>query len=152
MANLLIISLVLSVFVATALSEPLVCFDCDPLNDGVEQCKYPVTYNARNPFCNPKENHTPLCLSAYIQHKNESLTGTYRGCVYKPLEVGDVCDWLRETNTNRTYKSCHPCNETRCNTVLLYADGTSDAGSVYNMYFLMIINLVIVMIFGNLNN
>ncbi|XP_056631231.1 uncharacterized protein LOC130441530 [Diorhabda sublineata] len=146
MANFVKTLAFLTTFVIAGLCQSnttLICYDCDPSHS--EECKYPVKNNAANTVCKQIGNTTAACLSAYINNTDPTKTGIYRGCVNKPVEVADVCDWYiqEKSSANVTFKSCFACNETRCNTIMLYPDGSSSANNVYNLNIVMIINTII---------
>ncbi|XP_074034920.1 uncharacterized protein [Leptinotarsa decemlineata] len=155
MGNILKYALFLSALSFVFSQSSLRCYDCDPLHHH-EECQEPIRKDAPDQICNepPKnsnvnndiennQNVTYTCLSSYIKSVFPNKTGVFRGCyaLRKP-EIQDVCDlFIEETSSkNASVVSCHACNTTRCNTVRLFADGSS--GTHSNLLSVMIFNIV----------
>ncbi|KAG5899347.1 hypothetical protein JTB14_036836 [Gonioctena quinquepunctata] len=128
----------------------LICYNCDPLKNSIEECQSPKENDAPVKVCgganNVEKNVTYICLSAYLIQGN--ITGVVRDCYAANPEVADVCDLFKEEvqGKNVTVKSCHPCNTTRCNTIRLFADGTSGTGTSYNFITVIFSTLFLAMI------
>ncbi|CAG9865290.1 unnamed protein product [Phyllotreta striolata] len=136
-----LIFLLLTIFATSCLCE-LTCYDCDPINATPEACKHPKDNLVVNSNCKAQPNTTTLCMSAYVKDTaNANNSGIYRGCVNKPIDVNDACDWLKE-NSNLTYMSCQVCNEHLCNQILLNPDGSSSSNSIYNYSFMLCMALM----------